>query len=365
MKNILIIHQNLENGGAEKQIVYLTNLLSQVYNVHLVILENKNIVHSVNKNVDFIHLDYDESESFLKLGPIKSYKLIRNICGDIKEIIKRKNIDLVIAYKDREVLFSYIVSCFVKVKVLVSQRGDYNNLPLYWQIILKYVYHHCNGVIFQLPSVQKFYSMSDKNSKVIPNPSTLVFSDDIYGAYASKKILSAGRFQDRKRFDLLIKAFSIVNKKYPEYELFIYGDGNERKNLEALIDELKLSEKIHLPGFIKDVIRNNLDAEMFVFTSDSEGIPNILIEALSAGIPCIATDCLPGGADFLLNHGENGLLINRNSIDALVKSIYMYIENRQQALEYGKKGKRYMENFSEEIVNNKFLSYVNNILESR
>lgn len=364
MKNVLVIHQNLENGGAEKQIVYLTNLLSQVYNVYLLILENKNIVHSVNQNVNIIQLDFDESVSFRQLGFRKSLNLIIRICTDIKEIIKSKNIDLVIAYKDREVLFSYIAACFVDVRVLVSQRADYNNLPLYWKIILKYVYHHCNGVIFQLPQVQKFYGMSNENSRVIPNPSTLVFTSDTYNACVSKKILSAGRFQDRKRFDLLIKAFSIVNKKYPEYELFIYGDGSERENLEALIDKLNLSEKVHLPGFMKDVIRNNLDAEMFVFTSDSEGIPNILIEALSSGIPCIATDCLPGGADFLLNHGENGLLINRNSVDDLVKAICMYIENRQQAIEYGKKGKMYMRNFSERIIDKKFLSYVHDVIES-
>ena len=147
---------------------------------------------------------------------------------------------------------------------------------------------------------------------------------------------------------------------------YIYGANKNRddeyNNLKLLAEELDVSDKVFLKNAIKDVIVNNLDSEMFVFSSESEGIPNILIEALASGIPCIATDCSPGGAAFLLNNGENGLLVKKNSVSELSAAMIKYITNRELAVQYGKKGKSYMKNFTEDIINEKWLSCISNVL---
>lgn len=362
MKNILVIHQNLGNGGAEKQIAYFANLLSKKYNVYLALLENKTIVHDISKKIKILQLQREETRGLKQMGIKEAWKFIVAVCKDIKKLVEQNKIDLIIAYKDREVFLAWIVACITKTKILVSQRGDHNDKNWYWRYILKIIYNHSNGVIFQLPQVQKFYCISDKKSRVIPNPSTLNFRDVREKRITSKKILAAGRFQYRKRFDLLIQAFYLVHQKYPEYKLFIYGDGEERERLQTLVCNLGLREFIFMPGFMRDVIQNNIDSEMFVFTSDSEGIPNILIEALSAGIPCVATDCLPGGASFLLNEGNNGILVERDSENALAEAMECFICNKDFANKCAENGKKYMKNFDVSIIDRKFLAYVKDMV---
>src|SRR5699024_7366265 len=97
-------------------------------------------------------------------------------------------------------------------------------------------------------------------------------------------------------------------KKHPNYDLIIYGEGNEREELESLIRRLNLINRVYLPGSTQDVLEKIKDASVFAFSSNFEGMPNALIEAMALGLPVISTDCPSGGPRELINHGVNGLL---------------------------------------------------------
>ena len=361
----MIVHASLVVGGAEKMIVYLANLLSNKYRVIFVMLEDKEHNFRLSKNIKIVNLHYDSymSTRVADMSFLNRFLQLKKIVNELRCIIKSENVDLVVAFKSRESLFSFLATRFINAKLLLSQRGDPYATSKIWNFIYTILYNVCNCVVFQLDAVRKYYMFRKGNSYVIPNPSPIITASYMGG---KKKILAAGRFHAIKRHDILIKAFSLVAERYPDYELYIYGANKNRddeyNNLKLLAEELDVSDKVFLKNAIKDVIVNNLDSEMFVFSSESEGIPNILIEALASGIPCIATDCSPGGAAFLLNNGENGLLVKKNSVSELAAAMIKYITNRELAVQYGKKGKSYMKNFTEDIINEKWLSCISNVL---
>ena len=99
-------------------------------------------------------------------------------------------------------------------------------------------------------------------------------------------------------------------------------------------------------------------SEIFVLSSDYEGFPNVLIEAMSIGMPCVATDCSPGGARMLLEDGKVGRLVDSGNYEELAKEIIYFIENREKEIEYGKYAKKSINRFSYSKLMNQWEAYL-------
>ena len=109
----------------------------------------------------------------------------------------------------------------------------------------------------------------------------------------------------------------------------------EKRSIVALIKSLGLKNSIHLMGFVKNIPEQMVNATCFVMTSDYEGMPNALIEAMCMGIPCIATDCDGGGAKALIRNGKNGVLIGKNDVSGLVESLDAIVLDPEKAEKMG------------------------------
>ena len=118
-------------------------------------------------------------------------------------------------------------------------------------------------------------------------------------------------FLNKKNQKILIEAFSKIEGAYPEYELIIYGEGSLRETLEKQVRDLGIEQKVKLPGNDANVLEKIRDAGIFVLSSNYEGMPNALIEAMALGIPSISTDCPCGGPKTLVQPYINGLLFSR------------------------------------------------------
>lgn len=174
----------------------------------------------------------------------------------------------------------------------------------------------------------------------------------------TKDIVCVARLDiKQKRQDLLINAFNIISNKYPEYKLKLYGDG-------FAYDEKKLKEKasdnsnIIFMGATTDVSSAIQNAAFFVLSSDYEGIPKALLEAMSIGVPCISTDCSPGGAAMLIQNKKNGLLVPRNNANALADAMEYIICHPVEAELMGKNGMYVCDAFSEKKISEKWLSFI-------
>lgn len=121
---------------------------------------------------------------------------------------------------------------------------------------------------------------------------------------------------------------------HPKYKLDIYGEGNKREELNNLIIKNNLEDKVSLRGNSDKIFNELQNSDIFVLTSDYEGMPNALIEAMAMGLPVISTDCKGGGANFLIRDGVNGMLIPIGDYDVLVKAMRKLIEDRKFAEEH-------------------------------
>ena len=141
----------------------------------------------------------------------------------------------------------------------------------------------------------------------------------------ARLVLSAGRLTAMKRFDLLIEAFAEVAREHPDWRLRIYGEGEEREKLQALIQRLRLHDHVFLMGMVSPMEPEWVKGSMGILTSEAESFGLVIPEAMQAGLPVISTDCV--GPRELIDHGVDGLLIPRGDIAATASAIRRLIES--------------------------------------
>jgi glycosyltransferase involved in cell wall biosynthesis len=147
---------------------------------------------------------------------------------------------------------------------------------------------------------------------------------------------------------MMIDAFDRIRERFPEYRLMIYGEGEDRKKLESKIAAMHLQDRVFLPGSISNVPEVLEKTSAFLLTSDSEGLPNAIIEAMALGVPVIATDCPCGGPAYLIKDGENGLLVPCRDTEKLASALGRVLENREFAGELGRRALYVREKFAPE-----------------
>lgn len=158
-------------------------------------------------------------------------------------------------------------------------------------------------------------------------------------------LLSVARFDEQKDHESIIKAFFLVQKKMPDYQLWLGGEGPKKFSLQRLVKRLGLKDKVKFLGWINDSFMPK--AAVFILSSKREGLPYALLEAMAAGLPVISTDT-PFGPSEILENGRYGLLVSPGNVKALAKAILDILGDRQKASFYGRKSRERSRFFSEE-----------------
>ena len=147
-----------------------------------------------------------------------------------------------------------------------------------------------DGCVFQTKQAQDYYkNILRCESIVLRNPLNPDFKVSPYSGQRKKKIVTMGRLSEEKNQALLIRAFAKIADKYPEYMVEIYGDGPLHDELDQLIQKVGMEGRVLLMGRKNNVQQYIQDASVFVLCSNSEGMPNALLEAMALGLPSIAT----------------------------------------------------------------------------
>ena len=162
-----------------------------------------------------------------------------------------------------------------------------------------------------------------------------------------------------KRQDLLIHAIAIVKNKFPGVVLHLYGGGDDMDFIKKLIEEKNVSDNVVLHGNVGNIKQHLLKHRVFAFSSDYEGVPNALLEAMSIGMPVVSTDCSPGGAAMLLGKNENGILVSRNNAQSIADAIISYFEDDQLAQSYGRRARESCSRFNEERIAQLWVDEIN------
>lgn len=204
--------------------------------------------------------------------------------------------------------FIVLSTLFKKRRMIVSERSDptaYDH-----KRYRDFFYGFADCLVCQTQeAIAAFPKHLQKKACVIGNPVDAATPERFEGVRA-KKITTAGRLEAVKNHRMLIEAFALFSRGFPEYKLEIYGDGSLKEELRRFAAEKGIESKVVFHGFCRNVKEEIRDSGMFVLSSDYEGISNAMLEALAMGIPVVATDCPVGGCRTYIKNGVNGLLVS-------------------------------------------------------
>lgn len=191
------------------------------------------------------------------------------------------------------------------------------------------------------------------NIEVIANP--LSYESTLVSPLASKRALAVGRLDYQKGFERLIEAWAEVHKVHPDWQLDIVGDGLWEERLRIQIQELHLGESVALLPPTNGIEEHYLNASFLVMSSRYEGLPMVLLEAQSFGLPLVSFACKCGPSDIITN-GVNGYLVPEGDIDLLALRIIDMIGNRDQRVLMGQSGKANSTRFTRKIIMQKWMN---------
>ncbi|MFC3773503.1 glycosyltransferase [Paenibacillus sp. GCM10012303] len=358
IKSVLFIIHRLSYGGAEKNLTFVANELSRKgFKVHVFTYEDVVQHYSLDENV--IHIT---EKNISNTRGIRRFVQI----FQIKKVIKVIKPDVVISFLNFPNLLSILATRFTSTPVIISERADPYRRNGLFDIIRQYTYRFADGAVFQTDGARDYFNKILVNkSCVIPNPVIRKFTDETV-VERKNEISFVARFElVQKRQDLMLLAFRKVVDKYPDIKLVFYGDGPDEKYVQEMVDRLNLYEHVRFEGVVDHVAEKVRYSRMFVLTSDYEGIPNALIEAMSVGVPVVATDCSPGGARMLIEDNVNGRLVPRGDINEIYNAIIFLIENEQIAEDYGRKATEVVERFTPSKVISMWEEYINKLIGGR
>ena len=343
MKFALIIHR-LAPSGAPKIMVWLSEYLAgRGHDVALVAIYGCGEALPAPEGVKLIALDLKQSPNPLfrkTLGLWSAEKKLLEVLEDLGP-------DLCLTFMDTAGLLLLFVKRFRGLKVYCSERADPDRGGPVSAFIRKRLTLLSDGVVFQTEGARDcFRGLALPRNRVIPNP---VSPSPVSWQGPGGPLVWAGRFDNRqKRLDVLLEAFRLVLETLPEARLVMYGDGPDLGRTKALAESMGLSGRVSFPGFEKDLSEKLARGGAFVMSSDFEGIPNVLIEAMAAGLPCVVTDCSPGGARVLIRDGVDGLITPRGDARALAEAAARLLSDPELARTLGANAARITEKFSPE-----------------
>lgn len=361
-KKVVFFIDSLGGGGAERVVATLCSALVEKkrYQVSVVMLRKAPIVYPLSEKVQMLYAeDMPVLSCYGKAvrGLFAVYKRIRQ--GVIKPVCERLGIYEKMARIDETAFYFYARYAmpyreFLKknpgstafgflirsnISLLMAARGtgvrtvfcERNNpvrpdMPRNILSLRDRLCRRCDGAVFQTEEERAYYKRLSGPAAVIPNP----LKEGLPAPYEGERrreIVNFCRLNKQKNIPLLIEAFTMLRRDHPEYTVCIYGRGEEKENLIALVQAKHLEQCVFFEDFAPDVHERIKDSAMYVCTSDFEGLSNSMLEAMAIGLPCVCTDCAGGGAGMMIRDHENGLLVPVGDARAVYLGMKEIIEN--------------------------------------
>jgi N-acetylgalactosamine-N,N'-diacetylbacillosaminyl-diphospho-undecaprenol 4-alpha-N-acetylgalactosaminyltransferase len=370
-KKIAIFIPAIGFGGAEKVVSLLTFELTKYFDVTLILLYDI-IELPISKDVKIISLS-KEGEEF-KTSKIQHFSDYIKFIFKYQKVLKTEKIDVVISFMLRQNIMTGIAKMFnPKLKSIISERTfpslKYKNTKLRsltTKTMIPLFYNRNNKLfsnsIYINEDLKNNFNVNIETS-VIYNPTALnkeILKINNYIKLENNfKIVTVGRLLPFKNHKHILNSLS----KLPDnFQLDIYGDGNLQEELKQLANRLNLKNRVSFKGNVLNVHSKIIDSHCFVLSSTTEGFPNVLLEAMSVGLPVISTNCLSGPLE-LLNENEPveiekgsfykakyGILVNIDDVEGLTEAIKYYQENNEQRLVYGGLGYTRSKDYSAEKI---------------
>ncbi|MBZ9687779.1 glycosyltransferase [Clostridium estertheticum] len=351
-KKITFCIECLASGGAERVTSVLANsFYDNGFQVDIIILEKSDNEYQINNNIKKHYLTLPQSGNIV-LKYIKNLKSLKDL---LNKIGSGTVISLAMPALNRYLVLSLLLK---KTKLILSERNDPKNFPDTKKLrkIRDLTYKFANIIVFQTNNAKDYFPKKiQKKGVIIPNP----IKKDLpqrYNGNRTKEIVSFCRLAPQKNIPMLLNAFELLAKDYPNYTLTIYGRGEQEEELKEYAKGLNCKDQVTFKDYAINIHSKIIDSAMFISSSDYEGISNSMLEALAIGLPSICTDCPPGGARMFIKPYENGLLVPVGDAFALYSAMKELIENQDLSDKLSKNAIKIREELSQDKIFKKWLN---------
>jgi glycosyltransferase involved in cell wall biosynthesis len=263
----------------------------------------------------------------------------------IRRIVRAWRPDVVLSFMDT-MNITAVLSCLGSgVPVVVSERVDPSRHPLPWpkKMLRLAAYGMAHAVVVQTERIRRaFPSWLRRRMTTIPNGAPLPPSQarpDVPGRNGRFRVIGLGRLEPQKGFDLLIEAFAAVAPRHPDWDLIIFGEGNERAALTLLSERMGIAARVRLAGLTTCPEEEMTASHVIAFPSRYEGFPNALAEGVAAGLPAVAQIGVSGVEELIVN-GRTGFLVG-DGVQGLADALDRLMSNPALRIEMGYEARRH------------------------
>lgn len=351
MKKILLYTESMRRGGAERVMSIIANsFFNKGYDVVLVTeltVNDSNNDYEILKGIKHIHLNVKKGNFLIK--NIQKVKKLR-------AIIKNEKPDVVLSFLGNQNIRMMISAHNLKCKKYLSIRNDPNKeySSFIKKLLAKKLFKRADGIVFQTKDAMSFFGKKvQKKSIIIANPIDEKFFN-INQISNPQNIIAVGRLEKQKNYKLLIDAYKNLHNS--EDKLLIFGEGSLKNELNDYIVENKLEGKVILMGGSNIIEEELSKAKIFVLSSDYEGMPNCLMEAMAVGLPCLSTDCPCGGPRLLIRDESEGFLVPCNDSKKMSETIKKVLDLNYKTI--GKNAKNRANDFRKDKIIEQWEKYL-------
>ena len=335
MKKIVIYLTGMDrSGGKERVVANLLNQWVETYEILLITKNSKKHFYKIPEKVKIITLDVPFTESMLnqkanrlKRAILMLFNLIMSIIM-LKKVLKKEQYNYLYVTTPLNSFEAFFAMREAKNKLVVSEHAYAYGYNKIYSFMKRKIYPKAYCVSVPNKMDTDIYKEWGCNAIYIPH--LLTYEALEKNKLDSKIILTVGRLTADKQHRKLIQIWSKIKNKNG-WKLWIVGDGEEKKTLEQLVQELEVMDTVKLLPATKEIASIYNQASIFAFASRCEGFGMVLLEAMSFGVPCISFDCPSGPRDVIID-GENGVLVPNNNCELFQEKLEQLITVEEDEL---------------------------------
>jgi len=330
-----MVISDLDGGGAQRVVVTLANAWARVgIRVCIITLADG------DKDKYTLHADVTR----LCLGQVgDSHSVPAALVANVRRVmalrtaLRRAAAPTVISFIAITNILTILASLRLHVRLVISERNDPRRQPLGWpwEMMRRRLYRWADLITANSQGVVESLREFVPAGKIsfLPNPVILPIVEQNQRSQG-RVILSVGQLSYQKAHDVLLRAVAQIFREVPDWRLIIVGEGSCETSLKSLATALNISDRVEWVGWTSEVNRYYAQAEIFALPSRFEGTPNVLLEAMSFGLPPIVTDASPGPVEYIQDD-HNGLVVPSENPDAFAAALRRLIGNQKLRCKFG------------------------------
>ncbi len=347
-KRIAFLIMNMESGGGTERVtsVVANELKKRGYDISIISCQHgKSCRFPLSDDITLLSLNGERYKNGY-------YRKIKTISGLIN-IVKNRKIDIMIAVDVALYCYLYPLQLRKYCKCVAWEHFNYHITPnKLVKIGRKLSAEKADACIVlgkrDLESYMNNYKC--KNVQYIYNP--IALNRDLKADTKKKRIIAVGRLSYQKGFDLLIDAWNLLEPKYSDWKVDIFGEGDLKDLLQDKIEKYRL-KNITLRGYAEDIEKEYVNSSIFVLPSRYEGFVLVLMEAQAKGLPCVSFDCWEGPAE-IIDDGVNGYLVECENSQKLAEKIEILMKDENLRIQFAQKAQKDLGRFDTELIIDKW-----------